>query len=224
MGMALNNGSDTTVTVNTLLGAIAPLLGIEDLGMLGTRTISIKEGVIGLKVRIQGDLDLLDNDKNKILIKINEMDADGYDDALISMYYIGSEEAFFIDMSEIGFPKAKISGINLTNTLNGLIDGIKDTIINAINPPSEDIQEAVTRRVQRRHAMKRDRIQRLSTYKIVPLSTEESEAELDVMGLIFKVLGSIERGVDGKEIIDISLDNEFITTLAEGLGYGLATY
>lgn len=105
-------------------GAIAKALE----GITGTEIYKKSDAInietplqISLHLKLRAEINLKDNKKTRAVIELNGKDKKGNDRTYLGLYYIGSDNALYADMSGLGGGKAMIPDINLNQILKDLI-------------------------------------------------------------------------------------------------------
>jgi len=105
-------------------GAIAKALE----GITGTEIYKKSDAIqileplqISLHLKLRAEINLKDNKKTRAVIELNGKDKKGNDRTYLGLYYIGADNALYVDMSGLGGGKAMIPDINLNQILKDLI-------------------------------------------------------------------------------------------------------
>ena len=219
----LNNETEKQVTVENLIGGVLrEYFGLDSLGSLSERTLTIGAGTLGILVDVNAELDWNHNERNYIELELYEMRTAG-NKRIGTIYYVGSRNALYVDLSALNLPKFVYEGINLAAMMNSFIT---ETVASLLGTAAEESTAgAETREILidtfapgGTYEDALSAIVQNGTYRFVSEAGEDkSYAKLDVFSLIVRVVKTMERKPGGRKAIALTLDREAILSIVEGL-------
>ncbi|MBO4472569.1 MAG: hypothetical protein J5765_02040, partial [Clostridia bacterium] len=221
--LELNNETEKQVTVENLIGGVLrEYFGLDSLGSLSERTLTLGAGTLGLLIDVNAELDWNKNERNYIEMEIYEMRSAG-NKRLGTVYYVGSRNALYVDLSALNMPKFVYEGINLATTINSFITETMASLLGTAEENSAAGEE--TRQILidtfapgGSYSDALSAIVQNGTYEFVAEAGEgKSYAKLDVFSLIVRVVKTMERKPGGRKAIALTLDREAILSIVSGL-------
>jgi hypothetical protein len=198
---------------DTIGGILALLFGVDDLGDLGRKEISLGEATMGIKGRLQVALDFANNSSNVILLMLSDLSGG----EIANIAYRGRDETILVDLSPIGLPKLRYGGINLSHILNNLLGGLLGGLLTGDAAAAAEagmvetyggsnFEEAVANYAK------------TASYEVAAAGSV-AYVELDTIKLIVAILGTLEKGPGGRKALAVTIDRNTLKTLLSGIGY-----
>ena len=219
----LENGSEKQVTVDNLIGGVLKeFFGLDSLGALGERTLTLGKGTIGLLLDVNAELDWNKNERNYLEVEIYERLTSGKK-LLGTVYYVGTKNALYVDFSASKLPKFVYEGLNLASVLKSMVvqtlasvfgtaegnsaagEEMRSLVIDTF-APGGTYEQALSNIVQH------------GTYEYVSEAGDgRSYAKLDVFSLVISLIKTLERRPSGRRAIAVTLDRPMLLSIIEGL-------
>ncbi|NCA67045.1 MAG: hypothetical protein EOM87_03160, partial [Clostridia bacterium] len=212
--LVYDNGIDQTVTIgDTIGGILSRFFGVTDIGNLGRKTISLGEGTMGVKGRLQTSLDMQNNENNVIILALSGLDGS----ALANIVYRGKDETVFVDLSPIGLPKVKYSGINLAHILNNLLGGLLGGMLTG--EAAAAVETGMTETYGGNNlAQAIGNYSSTATYEVATAG-DVAYVKMDTFKLIVAILNTLEKQPGGRKAIAITIDRSTLKTVLNGMGF-----
>ena len=219
----LENGSEKQVTVDNLIGGVLKeFFGLESLGALGERTLTLGKGTIGLLLDVNAELDWNKNERNYLEVEIYERLTSGRK-LLGTVYYVGTKNALYVDFSASKLPKFVYEGLNLASVLKSLVVETLASIFGTAEENSaagEDMRSLVidTFAPGGTYDEALSNIVQNGTYEYVAEAGDgKSYAKLDVFSMVISLIKTLEKRPSGRRAIAVTLDRPMLLSIIESM-------
>ncbi|HAE88651.1 MAG TPA: hypothetical protein DCG79_02120, partial [Clostridiales bacterium] len=219
----LENGSEKTVTVDNLIGGVLKeFFGLDSLGALGDRTLTLGKGTIGLLLDVNAELDWNKNERNYLEVEIYERLTSGRK-RLGTVYYVGAKNSLYVDFSESKLPKFVYEGLNLASVMKSFVVQTLSSILGTGEENSaagEEVRSLVidTFAPGGTYDQALGNIVQNGTYEFVS-AAEGSYTKLDVFSVVMSLIKTLERRPEGRKAIAVTLDRSLILDIIEGIAH-----
>ena len=190
--------ANKTVTISNVLDAFGSLFNnileknldgkmYETLMALFTeKTLSFEETKNSIAIKIRADINTKNTASTRMAIELT-----GSNQTRLGIYYTGLDKAVFIDASGMlgnRNTKLKVENIDIVEIVDGLMDQLLDTIMNAINGNANT--EAQYEQLAAEGGI-------IKQHTGIAAAEDESNEIGDTMGLIMAIIDNITVGMDG---------------------------
>ena len=220
----LENASEKQVTVDNLIGGVLKeYFGLESLGALGERTLTLGKGTIGLLLDVNAELDWNKNERNYLEVEIFERLTSGKK-RLGTVYYVGTKNSLYVDFSESNLPKFVYEGLNLASVLKSFVVQTLSSMLGTAEENSaagEEMRSLVidTFAPDGTYDEALSNIVQTGTYEVSEAGENGSYAKLDVFPIVMALIKTLEKRPGGRKSVMVTVDRSILLKIVEGLAH-----